>query len=454
MTEITSVDIKKPSSCLNWSSGTILGFHVSAIIETLLGLTLITVLAWLVGSENRFLNVSPHPFWIVVLLITVQYGTWDGILSAVLASFFLYVGNIPEQEVTQTVFQYQFHLSLLPILWFTSAFVLGELRMRQKREKECIRKECDLANAKAKQIGEAYETLKVIKEDLEVRLASQFKTSALTFKIFKAFGTLNPSAILINLDKVIVPTLNPTKFSVYSFGPNGFEPAIAYGWTSEDKYLRRFTPDHPLYKQIVEKQRVICVINAKDEKILSGEGVLVGPLIDEEGSIFGLLKIEEIPFSSLNLSNLEVFKTLCELIGIAYSNAKSYKMTEANAIINSKTKMYSHYFYQIQTQFLTTLAQLYKLPLTSLTIVQKGHELDIAENIQLLQLFKKFLPDTAQIFEGKHTGYELVILLYGTPLHKAEHTAKSIFEAIKHNDAFNHEHISYTLSSLYDPGVK
>ena len=49
-------------------------------------------------------------------------------------------------------------------------------------------------------------------------------------------------------------------------------------------------------------------------------------MIDSEtGEVFGMLKIEKMDLLEFNLSRLETFRIVCELIGTAYSNAKRFK---------------------------------------------------------------------------------------------------------------------------------
>jgi len=49
-------------------------------------------------AGDRFWGVQPHPFFFIVLLISVQYGAIEGLVTALLASTALLAGNIPEQN--------------------------------------------------------------------------------------------------------------------------------------------------------------------------------------------------------------------------------------------------------------------------------------------------------------------------------------------------------------------
>lgn len=433
-----------------WRRKKILGVQVSALIEMVLFLGILLAINFYFGDKHRFIDLHPHPFWIIVLLISVQYGTTSGIVCVILCTFCLYFGNIPAQKAQESLFDYQFRLALLPLLWFISAFVLGELRMRDIDELDKQLHVNHLMKKELETISEAYEDLKKIKEALENQLGSQLKTSSIIYETFKSLGTLNPGMILLNIDKIIEPILNPKKFSVYSLGPSGFESTLCKGWTDTEKYQRRFTPADPLYKEIVGKQRQVCIINQDDEKILAGEGILAAPMIDHEsGEIFGMLKIEEIDFFELNFSNLEMFKIVCELVGMAYANARQYRKMEANSIYHFDTELYTFNFYKIQRHILQNFCNNLHLSFAQATLVESHKQtLSVIEFEVLKVLLKDNLPSTAVICQGKRKETELLILLPNMSTEEAGTCFLNISNKIQSNNALSKKNITYKIENL------
>lgn len=304
----------------------IFGVPYTAWGETAVMLSLLVLGNELLSDGHRWLGVSLHPFWIVVLLITCQYGTLPGFMAVAASTAALYVGNVPQEMLSETFFEYQIRLAFLPGLWLITAFVLGEIRVRLESKYEAVDKSFIQMKAEADRIVTAYERLKAAKEYQELTIASQQRSAAALYQTFKYLMATNPAHIIRDLDKIVVTALNPQKFSVYALGPNGFEAATCYQWAPTDHYLARITPDHPLFREIAQKKRLVCVVSPTDKEILSGQGLMAAPLIDvETGQVFGLIKIEEVNFLEFNLSTLEVFKTLCELIGMAYAHARTYK---------------------------------------------------------------------------------------------------------------------------------
>ena len=252
---------------------TFLGIRLSAIFETLIFLIVVTFLNFLFGDGKRFIGMSLHPFWIIILLVTVQYGTIEGLFAVLMSTLFLYAWNIPQQKIEESLFDYQFDLAFLPCLWFITAFVLGELRMRLGWENEKLRKQYVQAKNEAETIASAYNLVKDANANLEIHLTSQEKTAAATYRTFKSLSSQDPAQIIFGIEPIVETALSPQKFSVYAFGPNGFEATTSHGWTKADHFVRRFKPDSQMYQAVAEKRNMICVVNKADKKILGSEGL-------------------------------------------------------------------------------------------------------------------------------------------------------------------------------------
>src|SRR3954468_20585847 len=82
---------------------------------------------------DRFAGIQPHPFWIPVILLSLQFGTSAGLLAVLTARACLLVGNLPEQMLSEDRFSYMLHLSAQPLLWLATALIIGEMRSRQLR---------------------------------------------------------------------------------------------------------------------------------------------------------------------------------------------------------------------------------------------------------------------------------------------------------------------------------
>lgn len=302
----------------------------SAIVEIAVFLSAIVLLDFMFGDGTRFINAALHPFWIIVLLVTVQYGPIEALIAALLASAVLLVGNLPEQSLNETMYQYILRVTMNPILWIITALVLGSLRARQRAERKNLLEQLWKSEQAATAIIENYKAAKQSKERLELRLAEERCSVLTVYEVAKSLETLNPAEALDGFEKLVRTALNPKKFSFYRWKNNALTLDAAYGWEKADPYTDRFHGNTSLASHVMREKRILSIIREEDEKALDRQGMLAGPIIDEEtGKVFGMLKIEETGFTDLGIRTHETFRIICTWIArVCVNIEKVGEMTE------------------------------------------------------------------------------------------------------------------------------
>ena len=110
---------------------------LSALIEIAVLFGVIVGADWLHAGID-LADIRPHPFWIPVLLLSLQYGTASGLLAAGVAIAITAFNGFPEQSTSETYFAYFLKIWIEPILWVGAAVLLGQFRMRQIARKEAL----------------------------------------------------------------------------------------------------------------------------------------------------------------------------------------------------------------------------------------------------------------------------------------------------------------------------
>jgi hypothetical protein len=102
---------------------------------------------------------------------------------------------------------------------------------------------------------------------------------------------------------------------------------MSEGWAdSETVYARAFDGQSRLFQAVVGSHRTLVAAVEDDERVLGGEGLLAGPLLNvDSGEVIGMLKIEEMGFLDLSVTSIENFRLLCEWIGTAYAHARRFE---------------------------------------------------------------------------------------------------------------------------------
>jgi polysaccharide biosynthesis protein PelD len=441
--------IKRIAKKIPWR---LLGLRTTAVLETVAFLITITAVNYLFADGARFIDFSPHPYWIIILLITLQYGTNEALMSTALSTVFLLFWNLPEQQMDQSTFDYVFTITSRPLMWMMASVVLGELRVRHIQQNDKLQMELNAVLNREHSITRAYEQLREVKESLETRIAGHLQSSVSSYKSLKSIEGLNPVQILMGVGDMVGNVLNPEQYSVYGYGPNGFEVISSEGWDESDSYSRRLSQESPLYQELVNHHRVICVINRLDAEILGAEGILAGPLVDpQDGKIFGMLKIETFDFIDLTVVNVETFKALCEWAGSAYAQARQFQETLLDGMHNLETGILSNRFEKIQRTQLENLKKELDVDSTAIKIkLTNVGQLTGAERvstaIDLLKLLKSVLPSYALICEGRRPNVEFVIWLPGAGSEVAESISQNIDDNLHSSDNPSFQRLEVELS--------
>ena len=434
------MDEGKPAPRTNVVRGTVLWFGLrrSALIEVALYVGIAVIIDSLFFSGERFFTTSLHPFWPIVLLVAAQCGTSEGLVAAAAASIALLVANVPERSITQDIYDYILTISRLPLMWFASAVVLGELRQRHIGERDQLKSDLGAALEREAKLTGAYERLSVVKESLEPRVAGQIRTAGTMYEAARTLERQDPAEVLRGIVDIVRSVLNPERFSLYLLKGDALEISIDEGWTGEQSGSRVFKADSLIFQEIVGRQRILCIANPEDERILGQEGVLAGPLVNgRTGQIVAMLKIESMGFLDLHFTNVQTFKGLCQWIADAYVNAQRYQDAREDSVFSSETELFSHSFFVRQAEYLGAIARQVGFDVSMILLrLEETTSLTDEERMLIPKVFKEctrsLLSKTDLTFDYQIPGLQFCILLPKCSPDRAQRVAdkfKSGFEA-------------------------
>ena len=441
-------------------AATWLGLRRSALLEIGLFLALALAVDFLFFDGTRFRHIAPHPFWILILLIAVQYGVNEGLVAAVAATAALLIHNLPEQTFSQDMYDYLFSVTFTPLMWLVVALLFGELRQRQIRERDRLRTGLAAAEEREATIAAAYQRLGHAKNWLETRIAGQVRTIIALSQAAKAIEKLEPSEVLFGVVDVVRAVLMPEKFSIYLLGKESLEVTVEEGWSADDKFSKIFAPDALIFQELIGRQRILCSANPDDERILGGEGVLAGPLVSPEtGGMVGMLKIERLGFLDLNFTNVQTFKLICEWIATSYANALRFQAARSESVFSYQTPLLSYGFFARQTAFLSELAKRLKFNLSMIILKLENPGELTEEELALIpaavgQTAKNALRRSDLAFDYERTGWEFAIVLPGTPTENVPIITNKLLAGLRANlqEKAAHARFSLTVQDLHKEG--
>lgn len=426
---------------------------VSALIELSLLLGLMLLVDFLFLDGQRYRQVSPHPFWLLVVLFSVQYATSAGLLTALAASVALLAGNLPQQGLEQDFYAYLANLSGLPLAWVATALALGELRRRQMVERSALLADLHSAQQAQEALGNAYHKISRLNERLETRIAAQLRTVFTIFKAAQAVEQLVTGEVLLGISALVKEVLSPNKFSLYALNNDTLEAVYQVGWDEKDHFRQRIPASSPLFRALVAEQRILSVSQPADQAILEGEGLLAGPIINEgTGQVLGVLKIEETGFLDLHLSTIENFRILCEWVGAAYTKAEYYESSQLTGEHGENRQLMPRSTLAPLGRWLSSLAYRAKIDLWQLDVAVEAPpaELDDRLYYRIGRVLLPYVRTTDLIF-NKGDEWTLTVLLPATPEAGVRVVERKLTDALANEFPANagHPPLSVRVSNLY-----
>jgi hypothetical protein len=104
----------------------------AGVIELVVLFALLMVVDRLIMQPGDFAKLQPHPYWLPVILLSLQYGTADGVLAAAVAILVSLALGWPSQGIAEDYYRYIVRVWAVPIGWILIAIVIGEVRARQR----------------------------------------------------------------------------------------------------------------------------------------------------------------------------------------------------------------------------------------------------------------------------------------------------------------------------------
>jgi polysaccharide biosynthesis protein PelD len=413
-----------------------LGVRVSAIAETLAFLAVALAADFWFGSGQRFTEFSPHPFWIIVLLASVHYGTNEGLAAAALCAVVLLAGNMPEQGFDEDRSAWLLRVTADPVLWILASLVLGEIRSAHQRRHDSVRRDLAQARRELAAITEAYQSLTEVKNGLEVRVAAQLQTVQAVYRASRSIERQDIGEVLVGIVDLVRAVLAPRKFSVFLLNGSVLEAGANEGWRPDDRFTRDFEASSPLFQAVVGRRQVLVVADPAHEAVLAGEGLLAGPLVSEQtGEIVGMLKIEQTGFKSLNLSSIQHFRILCDWIGTALANAQRVEVLESGRYLDPVRQLLPLTFFERQRALLADLAREIGFDACALFLgFDLGPEHGAQTELLVARSVARAVRDTLSLsdlrFDVRQGGWGYAVLLPGADRDRAETIAERLVRQV------------------------
>ncbi len=311
-------------------------------------LVIISINILLFPEMPGFLGLNPHPYLLVVLLISGRFGLKEGLISAFLAMVILALYVFLENQPYFSLSLLAQSLFLIPVFsFFITAVIIGEMRGFNKSYERGLRNENSDLKAENGRLKEQLEIVTAIKEELESRIVSQEETVHSLYKATQTLETLNEMDFYKALARLASRFTGANKASVYmiDYSHNVIRRMAEFGWDSKPDKPK----DFPLYEgilgKVIQQNRLFTIKeisdNPKDLAVWekSPNRAYVYVPISMGPVIVGVLTVDDIPFLKLNLSTVRILSLIPELAVPALKNIIKYQDLQEMVTIDPVTDL-------------------------------------------------------------------------------------------------------------------
>ena len=241
-------------------------------------------------------NLQPHPFWLPVLLLSLQYGTVSGLMAACVAMAVSVYFGFPEQEIGENHFNYLLRIWLQPVLWIAVAVILGQFRLRQINERNDLQHRLDEATGQRTALAEHAENFRRRCDRLERTLVCRPAVDARSLVDGLARLDAPDAAAIAEACLDCVATVVPdAAISIYLVDADGLVLADSRGSLDAASTGRGFDRASDLYRAIVLEARSLSALSADDEPLLRHAVAAVPILAPSRNRVLGMLKVDLAP---------------------------------------------------------------------------------------------------------------------------------------------------------------
>ena len=268
--------------------------------------------------KENFLEMNIQPLLIVVVMISLRYGNYIGVLSALIASFFyLYAYYSLGKDLYIFIIDFAHYKYLL--MFFLSAVIFGRFKDNYDFKMESSEDKYNDLVDRYNELQSGYEKLKFIKEEFRKRIISSENSIVSLYEIASSLETLDSEEIYTGIIDILEKYLKATAVSIYTVGSN-------------NKYLRLklqsgqqtivpasvLVSEHQMYTKSLETGNVVKIQaeNTGDESL----PLMMGPII-RDGKVIAFVNIDKMEFEMVTDYSYNLFKVILDWINKALLQA-------------------------------------------------------------------------------------------------------------------------------------
>lgn len=294
--------------------------HRNALIELAVFLGAAAIVQLTLLEPGTLASLKPHPFWIPIVLVSLQYGTIDGIAAVAACIVTQWLLGWPQLEANEEYLAYISRTLNEPVLWLGAAIIIGEFRLRQVNETRELHAQLgELERQRellAAHVADAHDRVR----RLELALATSLPNRS--HELVEALTSLHRCELrgphfARALAACAAIALGADSLSLFELSEGALVAAVRIGSDGSFAQHTRFSLGQPLHDSIVRDRAVLSVLRDQDRAALAEQGIFAAPICSSRtGQVLGMLKIEHMSALDVTPAAEQRVVTLCHHLAL------------------------------------------------------------------------------------------------------------------------------------------
>ena len=291
------------------------------LVELVVLYSLLLVLAFVLPGQNELTAFDPHPFWIPVLLLSVQYGPLGGFAAALVGSLLHWLIGAPVQAGGEDFYDYVYRIWREPMLWLGASVVLGGLRAQQIDKVEALRMQLGEAQTQRRAIAVLADNLKRHCAELERGAAcAEDRSIESGLAALRAVECAPPERLGVAVADAVHRLLGNAAYTVMEVrdGRLQVHEALSVRGNRSAAGGVGVASMPPAAAEVLSRRRNLSVHYADDADLLAGVGVMASPIVAAGDRWLGALVVHTMDPVVLASGAEASVAALCGSIGGAW----------------------------------------------------------------------------------------------------------------------------------------
>lgn len=405
--------------------------HSTWLLEAVLGLAaLVAVNLLLYRQDPGFSQASPHPFWIVVVLLAARYGFRAGLASGILAGAAYLVLRAQAVETLDAAQLKSFALWGRPLLFAAVGGLLGEIRQAQIRRYQDLEQSHRQLEGEHEGLQKQYDALITAKQEIDTRIISQEQTLSTLYEAAQGLRSLEEQDIYPTVLELLHDYLKVEDGAVYAIEGDHLR---LKNWLGPAGAEHPPTPslDDPMLGPAVSRRETVSLDMVLAEKAGGETPLIAAPITGIGGRrVLGVLVVWSMPFLKFTPDAVNMVSLMADWCGESMENARLYQQTKDKLIADETIDAYTPEYLRRRLQEEFNRSKRYHLPLSLLLLEFPSFRSISDEDRQdalltLSLVLKNWTRDIDLLFLGDGPG-RFILLLPNTNLEGARVVARNI----------------------------